>query len=80
MSNNPWTEVERTYTAYIDAVCKEQLANISHMAVRHDDPDGELCKAKRAAWDAARDLKSTSYVEHVQTVGEAVKSGIPCPW
>ena len=80
MSNDPWTKVERTYGAYIDAVCKEQLANISHMAARHADPDGELCKTKRAAWENARSLKATTYVEHVQSVDEAVQSGIPCPW
>lgn len=77
---NPWDKVQKTYGEYIDAVCKEQLANISHMAARHADPDGELCKAKRIAWNTARDLKTTMYVEHVQAVGEAVKSGIPCPW
>lgn len=77
---NPWDKVQTTYAAYIDAVCKEQLANISHMSARHADPDGELCKAKRAAWEEARSLKATTYVVHVQSVGEAVQSGIPCPW
>ena len=77
---NPWDKVQTTYAAYINAVCKEQLANISHMSARHADPDGELCKAKHAAWDASKRFKSTTFVDHVQSVHEAIESGIPCPW
>ena len=77
---NIWDKVRTTYTAYIDAVCKEQLANVSLMSARHADPKSELCRTKFVEWESARKRKSEVYVEHVRVVGEAVKSGIPCPW
>lgn len=77
---NPWDKVQTTYTAYIDAVCKEQLAQISCMSARRHDRKGDLYAAKKKAWDAARHHKSMAYVDHVRVVDTALESGIPCPW
>lgn len=77
---NPWDRVTQTFTEYVDELCKEQLASISHMSAKAIDPNGELCKAKHAEWDRTKESKSTAYAEHAHAVGDALKSGIPCPW
>ena len=77
--NEIWNKVAESFGRYIDAISKEQLADISRMAAEHSG-DVELKQTKLIACKLARQHKSSVYVEHVKIVDEAIKSGIPCPW
>lgn len=77
---NPWDKVAETFGAYVDALSKEQLANISQESAKRREPEGDLCRSKSFAWKATQEAKSKAYVAHVYAVDEALKSGIPCPW
>jgi hypothetical protein len=77
---NPWDKVAETFGAYIDAISKEQLANISQESAKRVGPVGDAFLTKHAAWKKTQEVKSKAYVAHVEAVSEALKSGIPCPW
>lgn len=77
---NPWDKVAETFGSYVDALSKEQLANISQESAKRREPGGDLHRAKVAAWKATQEAKSKAYIAHVEAVSEALKSGIPCPW
>jgi hypothetical protein len=80
MSDNPWDKVQVTFGEYIDAISKEQLANISYNSSKRLEPDDTTTRAKYVDWKQTQEVKSKAYVAHVHAVDEALKSGIPCPW
>jgi hypothetical protein len=77
---NLWDKIQTTFVEYVDALSKEQLANISYNSTKRIDPEGETTRAKFSAWKRTQEVKSKAYVAQVHAVDEAMKSGTPCPW
>jgi hypothetical protein len=76
---NPWDKVIGTFIAYVDALSKEQLANISQESAKRVGPVGDTFLTKHSAWKKTQEIKSKAYVDARACSRRSTEERYPLP-